>query len=442
MTGPKAISASELPSLGRLIDSVFGTTERSMFEMFPTLFRRDNWENLLIFTDGSEVVAHVGMLYRWACIQGITLKVALIGAVATHPECRGKGLASELFSLAKDKAKSDGADLMLISGDRGLYTRAGAAIVGRLHELITSETETAAGELSIRPFAPFDLHECKEAYAAKAAHFIRPLDDWEAFFESRCCMCRDSELFVVQYGRPEASDEALPVPEKLMNLIDVPTANMFRAVPVALEDDVPVFAVENSATQHELEQALATKVQVIEKPGTVIDATLRMHFYLGDFAGYFLAFQESTAGRIRLVEYAGDMRALSAAVPLILDAMGATEARVTLDNEDEALRWGHLLQARRELVSSTGTLLLLEPAALFDKLRPHFESRVGQLTAQALSLREDSGKYVLEVGRERLELDGRAALACLMFGAPGETLQFPWVALFPLPPLWYGLNYV
>lgn len=442
MTGPKAISASELPSLGRLIDGVFGTTERSMFEMFPTLFRRDNWENLLIFADGHEVVAHVGMLYRWACIQGITLKVALIGAVATHPEYRGRGLASKLFSLAQDMARADGADLMLISGARGLYTRAGAAIVGRLHELITGERVTSTCEVSIRPFAPFDLHECKAAYAAKAAHFIRPLDDWEAFFASRCCMCRDTELFIVQHGAPEASDEALPVPDELTDIIDVPTANMLRAAPVALEDDVPVFAVEDSATQHELEQTLATTVRVTEKPSSVIDATLRKHFFLGDFAGYFVAFRESKPCRIRLVEYAGDMRALPSAIPLILDAMDATEARVALDSEDEALRWGHLLQARHELVPSTGTLLLLEPVALFDKLGPYFESRVGQLTAQALSLREDGGRYVLEAGRERLELENRAALARLIFGAPGESLQFPWVALFPLPALWYGLNYI
>ena len=131
MEGPRPVKPGELPSLTRLADTIFADGEEGlMLASFPLLFDESNFENLFVFAKRGRIVSHVGMAQRWACLAGCTVRVACIGAVGTYEEHRGKGLATSLFEAACGKALSDGVDLMMISGGRGLYLRAGAAEVG------------------------------------------------------------------------------------------------------------------------------------------------------------------------------------------------------------------------------------------------------------------------------------------------------------------------
>ncbi len=132
MEGPRALRAHELGSLSKLADTVFQSkNDGQMVYQFPVLFGSENHENLLVFVDGGKVVSHVGMVQRWASLAGCTVKVGLIGSVATYEDYRGKGLASQLFAAAAEKAVRDGCDFFMISGGRGLYRRAGAADAAR-----------------------------------------------------------------------------------------------------------------------------------------------------------------------------------------------------------------------------------------------------------------------------------------------------------------------
>jgi len=172
----------------------------SMFHEIPHLFNERNMENLLVFADRGEIVSHVGMVQRWACLAGCTVRVACIGAVSTYEEHRGRGLATRLFEHACAKAAVDGVDFMMISGSRRLYLRAGAAHVGRDAEVTVSAD---AAEILNRPgvtvgeFIPPCLPDCTAAYAAKEAHFIRPADDWRWFLEHGHCMCTPSRFEIV-----------------------------------------------------------------------------------------------------------------------------------------------------------------------------------------------------------------------------------------------------
>lgn len=191
MEGPRAVAPHEMASLSRLVDTVFvGGAEGRMFADFPTLFHERNRENLIVFSESGTVVSHVGQVYRWATLGGCTVRVSLIGSVATLESHRGARLAGHLFAAACEKARADGIDYMMISGDRTLYLSAGATFVGRdleatLHRAAANRLVDCAVE--VVPGTAADVPFCAAAYDAKPARFVRPLDDWKAFVETGQC---------------------------------------------------------------------------------------------------------------------------------------------------------------------------------------------------------------------------------------------------------------
>ena len=116
MEGPRAVEASEMPSLSELVDTVFrGAPNNVMFSQYPQLFNEANRDNLLVFVDGGRVVSHYGMVQRWATVCGCTVRVACVGSVATYESHRGQRLASRLMQANVAKATADGADFAMIS---------------------------------------------------------------------------------------------------------------------------------------------------------------------------------------------------------------------------------------------------------------------------------------------------------------------------------------
>lgn len=202
MEGPRAPHAHEMESLGRLVDAVFHSSRPGdMAYFFPTLFCEENRRRLVVAVDDGEVVCHVGLVERWASIAGCTLRVGLIGAVATYDSHRGRGLATELFQRACDNATADGCDFLMISGGRGLYRRAGAADVGLDYDCrITAAqaAELADGRVCAGPFAQSDVPFLVAAYGRKTAWYVRTSEDWRWFVERLVCMCRRSDCHIVR----------------------------------------------------------------------------------------------------------------------------------------------------------------------------------------------------------------------------------------------------
>lgn len=182
MEGPRSLRPDEMPSLAKLVDTVFMEgREGAMGAHFPALFDERNARNCLVFADGARVVSHVGMLYRWACIDGCSVRVACIGAVSTYDEYRGQGLATRLFEHARAQAVEDGMDFMMISGDRTLYRRPGAVHVGIDWIVRIDRAQAEAWRLpgiELGPFREEDIPGCQALHAQRSARFVRPLEDW------------------------------------------------------------------------------------------------------------------------------------------------------------------------------------------------------------------------------------------------------------------------
>jgi GNAT superfamily N-acetyltransferase len=145
---------------------------------FPTLFDPRNASWLRTFWDGPLAVAHVGVWRGQLWTHGARLAVAHIGAVCTRPEYRGRGLASALLWDALALLRAEGVALVLISGDRSLYRRAGARRFGRLLRYRVGAELLASLQLPrVRTAAPTP-EALAGLYAREPLHYERSGEDW------------------------------------------------------------------------------------------------------------------------------------------------------------------------------------------------------------------------------------------------------------------------
>ena len=202
MEGPRAVRRDEVDSLEELVDAIFrGGQSGSMFRWYPQYFGEDNVENHFVFVDGGRVVSHFGMMPHWASIAGCRVRVACVGAVGTYEAYRGRGLATQLMDATCEKAIADGVDFLLISGGRGLYLRAGAAVVGCDHTGAVSRESAdrlRSDSLVVDELTAQDLPACKTAHEARPAHYVRDLEEWAGLYRARTAQCRDIRFFAVR----------------------------------------------------------------------------------------------------------------------------------------------------------------------------------------------------------------------------------------------------
>ena len=187
---------AEFPGLIELLDGVFRARGGSMARDYPRFITERNRSNLRVVVESGRVVSHAGIVVRDASLEGMPVRVALLGAVATHPEHRGRGHATACVRSVMERAVECGVDIMWISGDRGLYGRPGARPVGDDFEFDLSAEDLgrfARDDADVRPLAGEDLLAAAELYAHEAVRFVRPLEDWESAmssrfaFDGRCC---------------------------------------------------------------------------------------------------------------------------------------------------------------------------------------------------------------------------------------------------------------
>jgi GNAT superfamily N-acetyltransferase len=187
MDGPRACREEELASLRILEDTVFrqGADSTSMFDEFPTLFTPGNCHRLRVMSDGDRVVSAVNYAVRSVSIYGNTLSVASLGGVATYEECRGRGFATTLLEDSFARMREEGVDVVLISGGRGMYLRAGCACGGAeiaftLGEDAISRLDTPES-LSVAEVADREIPAISAIHRHEPARYIRSEGDWRGF---------------------------------------------------------------------------------------------------------------------------------------------------------------------------------------------------------------------------------------------------------------------
>ena len=187
MEGPRACRPDEFASLRQLADTVFRPNEGdlSMFDEFPTLFAPENSERLRVVSDSGRIVSAINYVVRPVTIYGNLVHVASLGGVCTYEECRGRGLATALLADSFVKMREESADVVLISGGRGLYLRAGCTPGGR--EVACRLDRAALGQLDapgsavLAEAADEHVPSLIAIHQREPARYVRSPWDWRQF---------------------------------------------------------------------------------------------------------------------------------------------------------------------------------------------------------------------------------------------------------------------
>jgi len=198
--GPRCIEEYELPELINLLNLVFRSDGGDMASDYPRHVAMSNRENVRIIKMGGKIVAHVATSVRPVNLSGIQTYEAGIGAVATHADARGLRLASVLMQDAVERSVEQGADIMLISGDLGVYRRMHAVDCGRFNQVKIDRTYVeASGDFSISPAQENHIDDIINLWSTLPTRYILPREDWIALFDCKTIMDKPSDWWVVHH---------------------------------------------------------------------------------------------------------------------------------------------------------------------------------------------------------------------------------------------------
>lgn len=202
---PRPLKEDEWPGLRTAVNQIFRASGGDLTAELPLLFDPRNRANLHVIVrddpgaDGEGasdfILAHAGFAVRDASVLRRKIRVACVGAVFTVPEQRGRGLATRVLAQALDHARQ-GSDLVMASGDGGLYRGQGLDPVPPLARFRLPEHRNIPAGLEIRDVAPVsgafsgdvssnaDLNALAALYDAEDVHFTRAPADWEGLCQA------------------------------------------------------------------------------------------------------------------------------------------------------------------------------------------------------------------------------------------------------------------
>lgn len=175
--GPRLVRREETVDSVKLLNLCFGgpaiVNEEEILAGFVVPRRGGTYA----LFHGGKPVSQIGVFHDRLKMFDGTIQTGSIGGVCTRPDFRNLGLASRLLEHCAQQLKKEGATLMLISGTRGVYTRAGNVPHGKFIYFAVKPTgenkKYASDDLVIRRATSADSVLCSRLYQAEPVHFVR-----------------------------------------------------------------------------------------------------------------------------------------------------------------------------------------------------------------------------------------------------------------------------
>ena len=161
-----------------LIETVFHPRMR---HRYPWLLSESNLNHRFAAMDGDKVVGALNYWTDSVVMEGVSLSVASIGAVATHPDYRHQGIASLLLEAAEQVMRQEKVDVVVISGSIDLYLRYGAE---RLSSVLTFEIPEVSLPLTMIPVESKHIPSLKAMYDQNPYRFERSLRQMAELIEA------------------------------------------------------------------------------------------------------------------------------------------------------------------------------------------------------------------------------------------------------------------
>ena len=370
----------------------------------PSLFNRDSIDNVRVFVDEGKVVSRQQFYVREVSILGCRVRLGSIGGVNTLPEYRKRGFATELFDDCTDRMDADGADLMQVSGDRGLYRRGGCKRVGDVcYFRITKEDVPTSRDVDVRSYEEGSLAGVIEAYQREPVRFSRSLSE-----------------FALMTKRPapftQGKGEILTLHEgnRLVGYVLASTGDPWSIAMLSIGEEFPTFR------------------QSYWEDKTAKDVPL-------------------TLGRV--IEYAGMRTAILQSIGPMFARYGLEELNFFVPSHDTELV--HLLKETGAQFtyndSASGTFKMVNFLRFMQRLHPYMEERLNEEELESLHFEQTNGsprsedRFVVRLGNEELVTSD---IEHLVFGThekeqpeiQGKKLASVIDRLFPVPLVWHGMN--
>jgi predicted N-acetyltransferase YhbS len=189
---PRAPAPGEWPSLRDAINRIFRPAGGDLTAELPRLFHPANRGNLRVVVGGAgagavglrapdedeaHILAHAAYLPRLAIVGGQPLRVGCIGAVFVVPGMRGQGIGTHVLESVLALARAE-SELVLVSGDRGLYRRQGLRPASPLVRFVPSPDSRAAARIRTRDATADDIDRLIAMHDALDVRFVRSAGDW------------------------------------------------------------------------------------------------------------------------------------------------------------------------------------------------------------------------------------------------------------------------
>ena len=174
----RPVAPSELPDTAKSLSEWMKTSsDYTLQQTFPQVYRTDGQANLFGLFDDNRLLSHVAVeKVRLISPQG-AFRAGLIGAVATDPEVRGRGLASRLLAEVVSQCRTQGLDAAILwSEERSFYERLGFRPAGRQEEVLI-RTQPGSPIPGIRDAGLSDIIPILELHSAKSYRVERDLHD-------------------------------------------------------------------------------------------------------------------------------------------------------------------------------------------------------------------------------------------------------------------------
>ena len=186
LDGPRALRPEEYPAALRFVNSIFRPqAPNSMEHEYSLVFGKDNIENMRVIVKGSEVISHTAIYCSTLRSRELAFKVGGISAVATHPDYRGRGLASRVMRDCISVMRERGCHLSFLWTDRhSFYRNLGYEPSGSfyLFKPTPSSLSDAPPDCEIVPYAPERLPEIVEIHDRELLRTERTAKEYETYF--------------------------------------------------------------------------------------------------------------------------------------------------------------------------------------------------------------------------------------------------------------------
>ena len=186
--GPRLIRREELRSAREVFKLCFGSGfDDSMDEAYAPP-PRGGWAVMLPASGPLQgrVVSQIGMDHHTLEFEHNSLFIGSIGGVSTHPDFRNLGLAGRLLAHCTAALRQEGARLLLISGDRGLYLRTGNVPAMCFDSFILQSNPALQaalrGNVTVRMLTEADAPACARIHQSDPVHYLRQAEMYRSEF--------------------------------------------------------------------------------------------------------------------------------------------------------------------------------------------------------------------------------------------------------------------